>query len=147
VALPFFTIGHSNRSLEEFIELLREPRVERIVDVRKVPMSRANPQFNKDALPDTLAASQISYEHIPELGGLRGKAKSLPPDINGLWENRSFHNYADYALSSFILPLFRLPSNELKSSLVCLGVADAARITDEATEARRPAVDKEAAFS
>lgn len=99
MALPYFTIGHSNRSLEEFIELLREPRVERIVDVRKVPMSRANPQFNKDALPDALAAYQISYEHIPELGGLRGKAKSLPPDINGFWENRSFHNYADYALS------------------------------------------------
>lgn len=96
---PFFTIGHSNRSLEEFVELLREPGVERVVDVRKMPMSRANPQFNKDTLPQALATFQISYDHIAELGGLRGKARSLPSAMNGCWRNRSFHNYADYALS------------------------------------------------
>jgi uncharacterized protein (DUF488 family) len=99
VSLPFFTIGHSNRSFEEFVELLRKPRIERIVDVRKMPMSRANPQFNKATFPDALVAFQVSYEHIAALGGLRGKARSSPADINGFWKNKSFHNYADYALS------------------------------------------------
>jgi uncharacterized protein (DUF488 family) len=122
VTLPFFTIGHSNRSLETFVELLQEPRVERIVDVRKVPMSRTNPQFNRDALPDALAAYQISYEHIPALGGLRGKAQSLPTDINGFWENRSFHNYADYALSEpFHAGLRRLveEGHERRCAIMC----------------------------
>ncbi|MGX7745771.1 DUF488 domain-containing protein [Rhodopseudomonas parapalustris] len=97
--LPFFTIGHSNRSLEDFVELLKQPQVQRVVDVRKMPMSRANPQFNKDTLPGALAAFQISYEHIATLGGFRGKAPDLRPDVNGFWENKSFRNYADYALS------------------------------------------------
>ena len=99
MAQPFFTVGHSNRSIEAFVGLLREARVELLVDVRKMPMSRANPQFNRDALPGSLAAFQISYDHIAALGGLRGKASSLPAGVNGLWTNRSFHNYADYALS------------------------------------------------
>ena len=101
---PFFTIGHSNRSLEAFAGLLRDARVELLVDIRKIPMSRANPQFNADALPAALEPFQVSYEHIAALGGLRGKAPALPADINGFWENKSFHNYADYALS----PPFRL---------------------------------------
>ncbi len=99
VSLPFFTIGHSNRSLEEFVELLKESHIARVVDVRKMPMSRTNPQFNEDALPAALTAFQISYDHVAALGGLRGKSRSLPPDVNGVWENQSFHNYADYALS------------------------------------------------
>lgn len=97
--LPFFTIGHSNRSLEAFADLLREARVELLVDIRKMPMSRANPQFNGDALPGALRPFQIAYQHIAALGGLRGKAEALPAEINGFWKNRSFHNYADYALS------------------------------------------------
>ena len=98
--LPFFTIGHSNRSLEEFAELLAEADISLVADIRKAPMSRANPQFNNDALAEALAAFHVSYEHIAALGGLRGKARSLPPDINGFWTNESFHNYADYALSA-----------------------------------------------
>lgn len=96
---PFFTIGHSNRSIEAFAELLGEARVERLIDIRKVPMSRANPQFNREALPVALAAFQVGYDHIAALGGLRGKARSLPAGVNGFWTNESFHNYADYALS------------------------------------------------
>jgi uncharacterized protein (DUF488 family) len=99
VTLPFFTIGHSNRSLEEFVELLRGVRIELLVDIRKVPMSRANPQFNKERLPGTLTPFQISYEHIAALGGLRGKTRSVPPAVNDFWTNKSFHNYADFALS------------------------------------------------
>lgn len=99
MTLPFFTIGHSNRSLDDFVELLKEPQVQRVVDVRKMPMSRANPQFNTDRLSGALAAYQISYEHIASLGGYRGKAPGPSSDVNGFWENKSFRNYADYALS------------------------------------------------
>jgi uncharacterized protein (DUF488 family) len=100
VKFPFFTIGHSNRSLEDFAELLRGARVECVVDVRKFPRSRTNPQFNQEELPEFLAARDISYEHLAALGGRRGKDKILPPDINGFWSNESFHNFADYALST-----------------------------------------------
>jgi uncharacterized protein (DUF488 family) len=99
VTHPFFTIGHSNRSHEEFAALLTEGDIALVADIRKIPRSRTNPQFNADTLPDTLAAVGISYEHIAALGGLRGKARTLSPDVNGFWTNKSFHNYADYALS------------------------------------------------
>lgn len=97
--LPFFTIGHSNRTLEEFAELLTDAEISHVADIRKIPKSRANPQFNEDVLPADLARRDISYEHIAALGGLRGRTRSLPPDANGYWTNVSFHNYADYALS------------------------------------------------
>ncbi|MGH6704803.1 MAG: DUF488 family protein, partial [Bradyrhizobium sp.] len=97
--IPFFTIGHSNRSLDDFVELLRAGRIDLVADIRTIPRSRTNPQFNKDTLPATLTAFATSYEHIAALGGLRGKARTLPRDINDFWENESFHNYADYALS------------------------------------------------
>ena len=97
--LPFFTVGHSNRTIEEFAELLTSAEVRLVADIRTVPKSRANPQFNKDTLPGRLAAFDIAYEHMPALGGLRGKARSVPPEVNGFWTNESFHNYADYALT------------------------------------------------
>lgn len=99
MTLPFFTIGHSNRDLDVFVDLLRQAEVERVVDIRTVPRSRANPQFNQDAMPDALAAYQIAYEHVAALGGLRGKSKLVAREVNQFWENDSFHNYADYALS------------------------------------------------
>ena len=97
--IPFFTVGHSNRPLAGFVELLRGTDVDHIVDIRKIPGSRSNPQFNLDTLPGALAAFDISYEHGAALGGLRGKARSVPREINGFWTNESFHNYADYALT------------------------------------------------
>ena len=99
MTLPFFTIGHSNRRIDEFIDLLRQAQIELLVDIRKIPMSRANPQFNRDRLPESLAAFQISYDYIAALGGLRRKDRTLSRDVNGFWTNTSFHNYADYALS------------------------------------------------
>lgn len=96
---PFYTIGHSNRSLAHFIDLLAAPGVENLADIRAFPMTRANPQFNGETLAVALAERQIGYEHIADLGGLRKQAKEVPPEVNGLWRNRSFHNYADYALS------------------------------------------------
>lgn len=122
MSLPFFTIGHSTRTLEAFVDLLQAPRVERVVDVRKMPMSRTNPQFNKDTFPDALAAFQMSYDHIAALGGLRGKTRSLPSDVNAFWENRSFHNYADYALSEqFHAGLERLiaEGRERRCAIMC----------------------------
>lgn len=97
--LPFFTIGHSNRTLEEFVELLRGAEIALLADIRTIPKSRANPQFNEDTLPRALAACQIGYERIAALGGLRGKSKTIARDVNAFWTNESFHNYADYALS------------------------------------------------
>jgi uncharacterized protein (DUF488 family) len=95
---PFFTIGHSTRPITAFIELLKEAEVGLVVDVRTVPRSRTNPQYNADVLPRSLFGSQIGYEHIAALGGLRGRAPDVPPQANAFWENRSFHNYADYAM-------------------------------------------------
>jgi uncharacterized protein (DUF488 family) len=96
---PFFTIGHSTRPIDEFVALLTTAEVKLVVDVRTVPRSRTNPQFNRDASPASLAAHGIAYEHLAALGGLRGKQPGVSPDVNAFWENASFHNYADYALS------------------------------------------------
>jgi uncharacterized protein (DUF488 family) len=95
---PFFTIGHSTRPIDEFAALLMAAHVKLVVDVRTVPRSRTNPQFNRDALPASLAVHGIAYEHFAALGGLRGKQLGVSPDVNAFWENASFHNYADYAL-------------------------------------------------
>jgi len=119
---PFFTIGHSNRSLEAFAGLLNSADISLLVDVRKMPMSRSNPQFNADRLPRALESFGVFYEHIAALGGLRGKAKSLPPDVNGFWTNRSFHNYADYALSEQFhkgLERLRGEGHERRCAIMC----------------------------
>lgn len=93
------TIGHSNRSLDEFVKLLSAAEVELVADIRTIPRSRNNPQFNKDALPEALGLHGVAYEHMAELGGRRGKSGEVEPQVNGFWTNTSFHNYADYALS------------------------------------------------
>lgn len=94
-----FTIGHSTRSIEEFADLLRRGPADLVVDVRTIPRSRRNPQYNEDVLGNELAKYQIGYSRMADLGGLRGRSSDVPQDVNGFWENRSFHNYADYALS------------------------------------------------
>ena len=94
---PFFTVGHSTRSIPEFVDLLRAGGVQAVVDIRTVPRSRTNPQYNEDVLGGALAEYQIGHTRIAELGGLRGRSPDVPPEINGWWQNRSFHNYADYA--------------------------------------------------
>ena len=96
---PIFTIGHSTRSIPEFVELLRCGPAEFVVDVRTVPKSRHNPQYNEDVLGSELATYQIGYRRMAALGGLRGRSPAVPPQVNGFWDNQSFHNYADYALS------------------------------------------------
>jgi uncharacterized protein (DUF488 family) len=109
MTLPIHTIGHSTRTIEEFVDILRSGGVQWLVDVRTVPRSRTNPQYNADLMPDSLGSWQIGYDRIAELGGLRGRSLDIDPSVNGYWENQSFHNYADYALSdSFAEGLDRL---------------------------------------
>jgi len=91
--VTLYTIGHSTRSIDEFIDLLNNHGVSLLVDIRTVPRSRHNPQFNKDALPGSLSAAGIEYRHFPELGGLR---KARGDSINTGWRNASFRGYADY---------------------------------------------------
>lgn len=96
---PFYTIGHGTRPIAEFVDLLRSVDVTLLVDVRTVPRSRTNPQYNRDSLPQTLTPLGIAYEHMAALGGLRGRERTVAPAVNAYWENESFHNYADYAMS------------------------------------------------
>jgi len=87
------TIGHSNRPIEEFLNLLKVHEVQCVLDIRTVPKSRHNPQFHQDALPGALAAVGIRYQHLPGLGGLR---RARPDSPNAGWRNASFRGYADY---------------------------------------------------
>ncbi|HVL59435.1 MAG TPA: DUF488 domain-containing protein [Burkholderiaceae bacterium] len=115
---PFFTIGHSTRSVDELADLLRQAGCERVVDVRTMPRSRTNPQFNAADLPRSLAPFGIDYLHLPALGGLRRRPKDAPPSPNGFWDNDSFRNYADYAMSApFRVGLAQL--RELGSERTC----------------------------
>ncbi len=91
------TIGHSTLPIETFIGLLKSNRAAIVLDIRTIPRSRHNPQFNKDSLPDELTKAGISYEHVPGLGGLRHpRADSL----NSGWRNASFRGFADYMQTS-----------------------------------------------
>jgi uncharacterized protein (DUF488 family) len=115
---PFFTIGHSTRPIDLFVDLLRRAEVRLVVDVRTVPRSRINSQYNRDVMTDSLSTFQIGYEHIAALGGLRGRQRDVPPTVNAFWQNNSFHNYADYAMSEgFHCGLDRL--RELGSATRC----------------------------
>jgi uncharacterized protein (DUF488 family) len=80
-----------------------------VVDVRTVPRSRRNPQYNRETLASALAPLGLGYRHVAALGGLRSRAKDVPPEVNAFWQNASFHNYADYAMS----PAFHAGLGEL----------------------------------
>jgi uncharacterized protein (DUF488 family) len=92
-----YTIGHSMRSVLELVELLQQVSVDLLVDVRSLPRSRANPQFNIETLPGALTAVGIGYRHLAALGGLRGRRRDGTSSPNTLWRNAAFRNYADYA--------------------------------------------------
>ncbi len=88
-----FTIGHSTRPIVEFIALLKSHGVKRVIDVRTIPRSRHNPQFNRETLSLSLRAAGIGYTHLKKLGGLR---RANPDSINRGWRNASFRGFADY---------------------------------------------------
>lgn len=98
-----FTIGHSTRPIEDFIDLLKDHRIEQLVDIRTIPRSRHNPQYEQDALEKSLKDHEINYAYMKDLGGLRPSVKY---SVNDGWRNRSFRNYADY-----------MQSNDFKSGL------------------------------
>jgi hypothetical protein len=91
--VPVVTVGHSTRSLDELLDLLRRCGVQRVVDVRTMPRSRKNPQFDREHLPEPLRRSGIDYTHVAGLGGLR---RRRPDSVNTGWRNASFRGYADY---------------------------------------------------
>ncbi len=97
VPRTLYTIGHSTRPVEELVDLLRTFGVTRLVDIRSIPRSRTNPQFNLDVLPAMLAKAKIAYVHLASLGGRRAKSKEVGTDANAGWQKPPFHNYADYA--------------------------------------------------
>jgi uncharacterized protein (DUF488 family) len=106
-----FTIGHSTRPIAEFLTLLQQVPVDLLVDVRSIPRSRTNPQFNADALPEALGDAGIRYRHLPALGGLRHRKKGAAPSLNTFWQVTTFRNYADYASTE----AFRTGLNELRT--------------------------------
>jgi uncharacterized protein (DUF488 family) len=113
------TIGHSNRTLDEFIRLLRAHNVSRVVDVRTVPRSRHNPHFDKALLPGSLKDAGLGYVHMPGLGGLRHARRDSP---NLGWRNTSFRGFADYMqtpeFEQSLEELIRL-ANESQVALMC----------------------------
>jgi uncharacterized protein (DUF488 family) len=117
--LVVLTIGHSTRTIEEFIDILVTYEINLVVDVRTVPHSRHNPQFNKEVLPNQLRHLGIKYIHIPEIGGLR-RPKSN--SVNLAWKNSSFRGYADYMQTQeFIDNLLKIVAlaRENRLTLMC----------------------------
>ena len=91
--MTIFTIGHSTHPIEEFVDILKAHGIEFVADVRTIPKSRHNPQYNSDTLAAALHERAIGYEHMPGLGGLRHAKKD---SVNTAWENASFRGFADY---------------------------------------------------
>jgi uncharacterized protein (DUF488 family) len=113
-AFRLYTIGHSTHTILEFVALLQQVAVELVVDVRSIPRSRTNPQFNVETLPGSLMAVGIAYRHLRALGGRRHRSRDAPPSPNTLWRNQSFRNYADYAATD----AFRVGLDELRSLIL-----------------------------
>ncbi len=113
-----YTIGHSNRSIEDFIALLLEDGVETLADIRTIPKSRHNPQFGQDRLLRSLANAGVAYQHLADLGGLR---KAGPDSVNGAWRNASFRGYADYMQTpEFDEAIYRLVHFALQQQTVIM---------------------------
>ena len=120
--MEVYTIGHSTRSQEELIGLLKDAGVTCLVDVRSYPRSRTNPQFNSDVLARALGRAGVGYRHMKALGGRRGAQDLGRPSPNGLWRQDAFRNYADYALSpafAAALGALRALAGETRCAIMC----------------------------
>jgi len=119
-------IGHSTLSLDAFVAVLHANRIQQMADIRSIPRSSRNPQFDRDSLPVSLAEAGIGYAHLARLGGRRGRRKDLPAGAspNSGWQIESFRNYADYALT--------LPFQEGIAELVEWGARPTAAMCAEA---------------
>jgi uncharacterized protein (DUF488 family) len=115
-----WTIGHSTRSIDDFVAALQANEIKLVIDVRLLPGSKRHPQFNKEALANSLGAAQIRYEHFPELGGRR---KPSPDSRNTAWRNDAFRGYADYMetneFRSGIDRLLRLTEDVGPTAIMC----------------------------
>ena len=107
-ANTLYSVGHSNRTIEQFIALLMTHGIQQVIDIRTIPKSRHNPQFNKESLPKSLKKAHIFYTHLKELGGLRHPQKD---SINTGWGNLSFRGFADYMAT----PEFKIGLDYLKT--------------------------------
>jgi len=119
---PLFTVGHSTRSGDEFIALLKAHGIEAVVDVRTVPRSRRNPQFNRETLPRSLQAADIGYEHVAALGGFR---RPSSPSANAGWRNASFRGYADYMQTAEFAAAIQTLAERAKSQCMAVMCAEA----------------------
>ena len=120
--LTVFTIGHSTRTWKAFLELLRMNGIKRVIDVRSIPRSRYNPQFNREILSAKLRSARIGYVHLRKLGGLRHARRDSP---NKGWRNSSFRGFADYMQTpDFEAGLRRLIklAKQKRSALMCAEV-------------------------
>jgi uncharacterized protein (DUF488 family) len=117
--VQLWTIGHSNRSIEQFTEMLTGQHIELLADVRRFPGSRRQPHFNSENLPKSLADAGIEYVHFPELGGRR---KTSPDSPNTVWRNEAFRGYADFMMTpefrAGIERLLRL-AQEKRTAIMC----------------------------
>lgn len=109
MSVTVYTVGHSTRSLDDFVGLLRREGIGALVDVRAFPMSRRHPHFNREALAGSLVAHGVAYRHAPALGGRRRPRADSP---NKAWRNESFRAYADHMST----PAFREAISELIDS-------------------------------
>ena len=109
--MTLYTIGHSTRTIGEFVALLQQVAVDTVVDVRAFPRSRTNPQFNAAPLTGSLMQAGMTYRHVRALGGRRHRSPEAAPSPNTLWRNEAFRNYADYATTE----VFRAGMDELRA--------------------------------
>lgn len=117
-----YTIGHSTHPLEDFAELLITHGVDHLVDIRTVPRSRTNPQYNLDELPAALAAHGIGHEYLKGLGGLR---RAHPDSVNTAWRNKSFQGYADHMGSAEFGEALAVLEDRVRSHTVAIMCAEA----------------------
>ncbi|MFG6117726.1 DUF488 domain-containing protein [Thalassobacillus sp. B23F22_16] len=97
--MKIYTIGHSDRYEEQFLEMLEAADIDFVADIRAFPASRKFPHFNQEKLDQWLKEAGLNYQHFPLLGGRRSRSGEIGENLNAGWENRSFHNYADYTLT------------------------------------------------
>jgi uncharacterized protein (DUF488 family) len=118
-----WTVGHSTRPIEEFLKLLAAGEIELLADVRRFPASRRHPQFNREALIESLAAARVAYEHFPGLGGRRNQR--LPDSPNYAWRVEAFNAYADHLQSTEFLVDFDRLIESAKSKRTAIMCAEA----------------------
>jgi uncharacterized protein (DUF488 family) len=118
--LEVWTVGHSNHAIDVFVDLLRSSAIEMVADVRRFPASRAHPQFNQEAIAQSLGQADITYQHFPRLGGRR--SKRIPGSPNTAWRVESFNAYADHMQSAEFQAAWRelaAAAEKLRVAILC----------------------------